>query len=71
MLHIHTKYEVSFTIFMDMRVNQKNIYKNGCHLEAYVHFHIKDEVSLTNYMDRRVKNGKVPKWLLFENCKSD
>ena len=40
-------------------------------LEACVHVHVKDEVSVTNYIDRRAKKGKVPKWLPFENYKSD
>ena len=39
--------------------------------EAYVHIHVKDEVSMTTYMGRRAHKRKVPKWLLFENYKSD
>ena len=33
MLHIHTKYEVSITIYMDMTANQRK-YQNGCHLKT-------------------------------------
>ena len=81
MLHIHTKYEVSITIYMDMRANQRKISKwlpfktlsqnqlkcNDHILDSYVHIHVKNEVSVTNYMDRRANKGNVPKWLPVEN----
>ena len=51
-----------------VRINKKS---NDRILEACVHVHVKDENSVTNYMDKRAKKEKVPKWLPFENCKSD
>ena len=38
---------------------------------VYDHIHAIDEVSMSTYLDRRAHKRKVPKWLPFENSKSD
>ena len=57
------------TIYVGMRANNKK--SNDHILDAYMHIHVKDVVSMTTYVDRRAYKRKVPKWLPFENWKSD
>ena len=66
------------------QINEK--YQNGCHLKTIhqnnqrsnqhivgiiVNVHTKYEVSMTIYVGRRGNQRKIPKWLPFENYKSE
>ena len=52
-------------------ISQKNQKSNQHIAGAYVNIHTKYEVSMFMYAGRTANQWKVPKWLPFENCKSD
>ena len=55
-----------------LQTTSQNDCKSNQHFTgAYVNIHTTYEISMIKYVGRRANQGKVPKWLPFENCKPE